>query len=69
MKYIFQEGTLHCNFYHGGYNDGDGGGDYDDDDRGDDDLLPPPRLVGNGSIRMKKPIQATLPPRRYFSAH
>ena len=41
---------------------GDGGGDYDDDDRGDDDLLAPPRLVGNGSIRMKKPIQATLPP-------
>ena len=41
---------------------GDGGGDYDDDDHGDDDLLAPPRLVGNGSIRMKKPIQATLPP-------
>ena len=66
MKYIFQEGTLHCNFCHRGCNDGggggDGGGDYDDDDRGDDDLLAPPRLVGNGSIRMKKPIQATLPP-------
>ena len=25
--------------------------------------------MGNGSIRMKKPIQATLPPRKYLAAH
>ena len=47
----------------------DGNGGFGDDFDDDYDLVPPPRLVGNGSIRMKKPIQATpLPPRKYLTA-
>ena len=46
--------------------DDDGDDSDDDDDEGDPS---PPRFVGNGSIRMKKLIQATPPPSPLHNTH
>ena len=48
--------------------DGDDDGD-DSDDDGDEGDPSPPRFVGNGSIRMKKLIQATPPPSPLHNTH
>ena len=74
MKLIDDGGTddgEYCN------NDGDDSDDDEDcDDDGDDSDEDdgegdpsPPRFVGNGSIRMKKLIQATPPPSPLHNTH
>ena len=81
MKFIDDGGTDDDEYGDNDGDDSDDGEDCDDDgedcdDDGDDSDEDdgegdpsPPRFVGNGSIRMKKLIQATPPPSLLHNTH
>ena len=74
VKFIDDGGTDNDeDFGYDGDDSGDGEDCDDDGDDSDDDDVEgdpsPPRFVGNGSIRMKKLIQATPPPSPLHNTH